>query len=124
MRKRLAVWVLATMAGVFGVSVAADVFLFRGDFIYIIPSVVSDEMTRFASRGEWKHFSEHTRYLDLDEDGERDLVVAAFGAPTGYGAQLRYRLLQDQDGTPRLGRWYWAVVTAPDGSRAFEEFNP
>ena len=116
---------LLAVAGVCGASAAADLFLFRGDFIYIIPRVVSDEMTRFAARGDWEHFTEHTRYLDVDGDGERDFVAVAFGTASGHGAQLRYRLRRDPDGTPRLGRWYWAVVmTVPDGARVFEEFNP
>ena len=117
--------VLLAVVGVCGVSAAASLFLFRGDFIYIIPRAVSDEMTRFAARDDWKHFTEQTRYLDVDDDGERDFVAVAFGTASGYGAQLRYRLRRDPDGTLRLGRWYWAVVmTVPDGTRVFEEFNP
>lgn len=105
-------------------SMATDLFLFRGEFIYIIPRVVSQEMVRVAGRGDWKHFAEHTRYLDVDNDGERDFIAVAFGATSGHGVQIRYRLRRDEDGTPRLGRWYWAVVAAPDGSRMLEEFNP
>jgi hypothetical protein len=104
-------------------SSAADLFLFRGEFVYIVPCAMSDEMTRIVGRSDWKHFPEHTRYLDIDSDGERGLVVA-FGATSGHGAQLRYRLQVDADGTPRLGPWYWSVVMAPDGSHLFEEFNP
>ena len=34
------------------VTPASDLFLFRGEFIYIIPRALSDEMTRLAGRGE------------------------------------------------------------------------
>jgi hypothetical protein len=105
-------------------SVAAELFLFRGEFIYIIPSGMSDEMVRHAGRGDWQQFPEYTRYLDTDSDGEHDLLAVAFGAQSGHGAQLRYRLQQAADGTPKLGRWYWGVVTAPDQNHLFEEFNP
>jgi len=102
---------------------AAELFLFRGDFIYIIPRALSDEMARAAGRGEWKHFAQHTRYLDLDADGEEEFLAAAFGASTGHGAQVRYRLRRAADGSRRLGRWYWGVITAPDGTRLVEAFN-
>ena len=121
---RFRVIVLLAACGICGGSAAADLFLFRGEFIYIIPRVVSDEMTRVAARSEWKHFAEHTRYLDVNNDGEHDFVVVAFGSSSGHGAQLRYRLRVDTDGTVRLGPWYWSLVTAPDGARLFEEFNP
>ena len=115
---------LLLTAGACAVSSATDLFLFRGEFIYIIPRVVSEEMARVAGRGDWKHFAEHTRYLDVDNDGEQDFAAVAFGAPSGHGVQIRYRLRRDDDGTLRLGRWYWSVVAAPDGSRMIEEFNP
>ena len=122
--KRLRVLVFLLAVGVCVTSAAADLLLFRGEFIYIIPREMSDEMTRFAGRSDWKQFPEHTRYLDVDNDGESEFVAIAFGASTGHAAQLRYRLRKDGDGTSKLGRWYWAVVTAPDGTREFEEFNP
>lgn len=103
---------------------AANLFLFRGEFIYIIPRALSDEMTRLAGRGEWKHFPEHTRYLDLDSDGEEEFVAAVFGASGGYGAQVRYRLRKAPDGSRLLGRWYWGAVVGPRGGRLFEQFNP
>ena len=103
---------------------AADLFLFRGEFIYIIPRALSDEMTRLAGRGEWKHFPEHTRYLDLDADGEEEFVAVVFGATGGYGAQVRYRLRREPDGSRHLGRWFWGAVVGPRGGRLFEQFNP
>ena len=112
---------LCVLAGGAG---ASDLFLFRGEFIYIIPRALSDEMVQLAQRDQWKHFPQHTRYLDLDGDGSHELVAAAFGASSGHGAQVRYRLRQASDGSSRLGRWYWAVVTAPDGDRLLELFNP
>jgi len=106
-----------------GVCVAADLFLFRGEFIYIIPRVLGDEMARLAGRSEWQQFPQHTRYLDPDGDGRAEFVAVAFGASAG-GAQVRYRLRYADDGTPQLGRWYWGVVTDPQGNRLFEQFNP
>lgn len=105
------------------ICVAADVFLFRGEYIYIIPRVLGDEMARVAGRNEWQQFSQHTRYLDLDGDGSEEIIAVAFGASSGHGAQVRYRLRYLDDGTPRLGRWYWGVVTDPQGNRLFEQFN-
>lgn len=114
-----------TMLSAVAVAVpATELFLFRGEFIYIIPRALSDEMTRLAGRGEWKHFSEHTRYLDLDSDGDEEFVAVVFGASGGYGAQVRYRLRREADGTRRLGRWYWGAVVGPTGARLFEQFNP
>ena len=106
-----------------GASLAADLFLFRGEFIYIIPRVLGDEMTRLAGRSEWQQFPQHTRYLDLDGDGRAELVAVAFGASNGHGAQVRYRLRHTEDGTARLGRWHWGVLTGPQGERLFEQFN-
>ncbi len=118
-------WRLACVALVVSLAApAAETFLFRGDFIYIIPRALSDEMTRLAGRGEWKHFPEHTRYLDLDADGDEELVAAVFGATGGYGAQVRYRLRRTADGSRVLGRWYWGAVVGPRGERLFEQFNP
>jgi hypothetical protein len=102
----------------------AGTFLFRGEFVYIIPRALSEEMTRRARRAQWTHFPEHTRYVDVDGDGESDQVAAAFGASTGHGAQVRYRLRREADGEPQLGRWYWGVLTAPEGDRLLEKFNP
>ena len=81
-------------------------------------------MSAHAGRGNWQHFPEHTRRVDMDNDGEHDLLVVAFGANTGHAAQVRYRLLRASDGTPKLGRWFWGAVTAPDRARLLEEFNP
>ena len=106
------------------VAAAEDLFLFRGEFIYIIPRALSDEMTRLAGRGEWKHFPEHTRYLDQDADGDAEFLAAAFGAKGGYGAQVRYRLRRGPDGERRLGRWYWGAIVGPGGERVLEQFNP
>ena len=122
-RMKSSMWMLA-LVGFCATSAAADLLLFRGDFIYVIPREVSDEMVGFAARGEWKHFPEHTRFVDADGDGERDFVAVAFGATSGHGTQLRYRLRLDEQGELKLGRWYWAAVLAPDGARVFEEFNP
>jgi len=117
--------VLLAVLGLAVSSVAAEqLFLFRGEFIYIIPRVLSEEMTRYAGRSEWKHFPDHTRHVDTDGDGEDDFVVAAFGAGTGHGLQVRYRLLRAPDGSLRLGNWYWGVLTAPEGDRLSEQFNP
>lgn len=103
---------------------AADLFLFRGDFIYIIPRALGDEMTRLAGRDEWKHFPEHTRYLDPDADGEAEYVAVVFGAAGGFGVQVRYRLRPGPGATHRLGRWYWCAMVGPGGERLFEQFNP
>ncbi len=107
-----------------GPGVAAELFLFRGDFIYIIPRVLSDEMSRLAGRGEWKHFPQHTRYLDLDGDGVDGFVAAAFGVSTGHGAQVRCRPGRTPDRSVRLGRWYRSVITDPHGAALFARFSP
>jgi hypothetical protein len=119
--RQLAVLAMALLAGNAG---ASDLFLFRGEFIYIIPRALSDEMTRLAGRGEWKQFPQHTRFLDLDTDGADDFVAVAFGATSGHGAQVRYRLRHTPGGGVRLGRWYWGVLVDPDGRKLFERFNP
>ena len=107
-----------------GGAPASDLFLFRGEFIYIIPRTLSDEMIRLAGRGEWRQFPQHTRYLDLDADGTDEYVAVAFGATTGHGVQVRYRLRTAPDGSVRLGRWYWGVIVDTGGERVFEQFNP
>jgi hypothetical protein len=120
----LAVVLCHATAGFGADAGAAEAFLFRGEFVYIIPRALSEEMMRLAQRAQWKHFPEHTRYVDVDGDGETDQVAAAFGASTGHGAQVRYRLYREEDEGLQLGRWYWGVLTAPEGDRLLEKFNP
>ncbi len=103
---------------------AGDLFLFRGDFVYLLPSEIGSQMVRFADRESWRHFPEYTRYIDEDRDGRDDYVAIAAGAAGGYGLQLRYRLRRRGDAQPTLGRWYWYIITDNTGETVFEKFNP
>jgi hypothetical protein len=63
--------------------------------------------------------------VDVDGDGRYDFIAIAFGAKGGYGAQIRYRLKFSGDQIePRLGSWYWCVITNSSGVKIFEQFNP
>ncbi len=101
----------------------ADVFLFRGDFIYILPRDISEQLSRHESRPAWRLFPEHTRYIDGNKDGKDDFVAIAVGSNRGYGMQIRYRLRYSQAGKRKLGRWYWCVITDTNGDIVFEKFN-
>ena len=98
---------------------------YRAEHLFTLPVEMSRAMLAFGSPKDWRHFPEHTRYIDSDGDGEHDFIAIALGARGGYGAQIRYRL----DYAPgrseaRLGDWYWSVVTGPENERLFESFNP
>jgi len=103
---------------------ASDLFIFRGDFIYLLPSEIGSQMVKYANRGSWRHFPEYTRYIDEDRDGRDDYVAIAAGAAGGYGLQLRYRLRRQANGTLLLGRWYWFIITDNSGETVIEKFNP
>jgi len=103
---------------------ADDLFLFRGDFIYVLPPEIGTQMLKHAPRDQWRHYPEHTRYIDEDNDGQNDYVAIAAGASGGFGMQLRYRLRQQANGKNRLGRWYWYVITDNTGGVVTEKFNP
>lgn len=106
-------------------SVVAEPILFRGKFVYIVPEDMGDKMTEIASKNSWKHFPDLTRTIDADGDGKPDYVAIALGAAGGYGAQIRYRLnYENNDSEPRLGYWYWCVITDDTGAKIFEVFNP
>lgn len=117
-------WKLILLIVCLPVLAAEDVFLFRGDFIYVLSADVSGQMLRFADRDSWHHYPEQTRYIDEDRDGHQDYVAIALGATGGYGMQMRYRLRRLADGELRLGRWYWCVITDNSGAAVFEKFNP
>ncbi|MDX1514671.1 MAG: hypothetical protein R3174_13115 [Gammaproteobacteria bacterium] len=117
--------VILLLAGAWPPAVVAEPIIFRGEFVYVVPENMADKMTELASKSDWKHFPSLTRYVDTDEDGSPDYVAIALGAEGGYGAQIRYRLSFPGAGTaPRLGLWYWCVITDDTGSKIFEEFNP
>ena len=62
--------------------------------------------------------------IDLTPRENLDFAIA-LGARAGYGAQVRYRLHHVPGAAgPRLGEWYWAVITGPGRERLFERFNP
>jgi len=103
----------------------AEAMLFRGKFVYVVPEDMGDKMTELAGKNSWRHFPNLTRYVDTDQDGKPDYVAIALGATGGYGAQVRYRLSHPGNGSePRLGSWYWCVITDDIGTKTFEEFNP
>ena len=109
----------------FAISAWAQVMLYRGDYVFVLPAVISQEMATLAPRGEWRFFEEHTRYIDPDGDGVDDFVAIEFGVNSGYGAQIRYRLRYESSSPdPVLGRWYWGVITDHQGKKIFEKFNP
>jgi len=118
--------VIVVLAASFGFSSAsAEAMLYRGKYVYVVPEGMSDKMTEVASKDSWKHFPDMTRYVDADDDGRYDFVAIAFGAKGGYGAQIRYRLKFSGDQIePRLGPWYWCVITDSSGVQIFEQFNP
>ena len=101
----------------------AEVLLYRGEFVYLVPDALAQRMLELASAGAWQIFPRHTRRIDRDADGEHDFIAIGLGATGGYGAQVRYRLHHESDAS-RLGRWYWGVLTGPDGNKVFEVFNP
>ena len=103
----------------------AEAMLFRGQFVYVVPEDMGAKMTELASKNSWKHFPHLTRLIDNDGDDRPDYVAIALGAAGGYGAQVRYRLSDQGNGSePRLGLWYWGVITDETGAKIFEEFNP
>jgi hypothetical protein len=106
-------------------SAVAEAMLYRGKYVYVVPEVMAEKMTEVASKDSWKHFPDLTRYVDVDDDGRYDFVAIAFGVKGGYGAQIRYRLKFSGDQIePRLGSWYWCVITDSSGVKIFEQFSP
>lgn len=119
----IAYMVLALMLVSFGAF--ADAMLFRGKFVYVVPEDMSDKMTELASKRSWDLYPQYTRLVDTDEDGKPDFVAIALGATGGYGAQIRYRYSDSENGSePRLGLWYWCVIIDETGTKIYEEFNP
>jgi hypothetical protein len=106
-------------------SASAEAMLYRGNYVYVVPEAMADKMTEIASKQSWKHFPDLTRYVDVDDDGRYDFIAIALGAKGGYGAQIRYRLKFPGDQIePRLGSWYWCVITDSSGVKIFEQFSP
>ena len=98
---------------------------YRAEHLFTLPVEMSKAMLAYRDPKEWRHFPEHTRYIDADGDGEADFIAIALGARGGYGAQIRYRLYYAPDKSEtRLEDWYWSVVTGPHNERLFESFNP
>ena len=98
---------------------------YRAEHLFTLPVEMTKAMLAFGSSKDWRHFPEHTRYIDADGDGEHDFIAIALGARGGYGAQIRYRLhYVPGRNAAQLGDWYWSVVTGPNKERLFESFNP
>ena len=114
---------LALVVVAAGWPARAEVLLYRGEFVYLVPDALASRMLELASEEAWRIFPRHTRRIDLDGDGEHDFIAIGLGAKGGYGVQVRYRLRRDTE-TSRLGRWYWGVLTGPQGDKIFEVFNP
>lgn len=105
-------------------TVRADVLLYRGEHVYLVPRVLGDQMLQIAPGGDWRYFRDHTRRIDSNGDGLDDFIAIAIGADNGFGVQLRYRLERPgEDAVERLGTWYWAVVTDASGEPVFEAYN-
>ncbi|RKZ36179.1 MAG: hypothetical protein DRQ37_04710 [Gammaproteobacteria bacterium] len=118
-----------TAAVIFVVAFAAsplraEQLVFSGELGFVVPEQMSRQMLQVAARQHWVHFPAHTRWIDEDGDGGHDFIAVALGAAGGYGAQLRYRVAQDQNHRgSRMGRWYWCVLTGPDGESLVEAYN-
>ena len=104
---------------------AAEVLLYRGQFVYVIPEIFAAKMLEVAGRDDWRHDAADLRRIDVDGDGASDFIAIGLGSSRGFGAQVRYRLRGDDSkgGEIRIGRWYWGVLTGPDGARLHEIFN-
>lgn len=120
---------VACTAALLAVSNAAlaDVLLYRGAHVYVVPDALATRMLELDGRGAWTHFPKFTRHIDSDADGAPDQVAIGLGSEAGYGAQVRYRVYppgESGGGEERLGLWTWGVVTGPGGERLLEVFNP
>ena len=123
-RWSLALMVCAVLAAMVPSSASAEVLLYRGDHVYVVPQRLARKMLELASRDGWRHFNDMNRNIDLDGDGRSDFHAIALGAQGGYGAQIRYRVHEGAEpDTYRLGRWYWGIITAPDRTILMESFN-
>ena len=102
----------------------AEVLLYRGDHVYVLPQRLTTRMLDLARRDQWRHFQEFSRNVDADGDGVDDFHAIAFGAAGGYGVQVRFRLHPGvETNSQRLGRWYWSVITGPDSKLLYQAFN-
>ena len=102
----------------------ADVLLYRGEHVYLVPKVIGDRMLQISPSSEWRHFPSYTRRIDSNGDGRDDFVAIGIGNNDGHGVQIRYRLERPGDGSgERIGNWYWAVMTDSSGTTVFESFN-
>ena len=103
--------------------VTADVLLYRGEHVYLVPKVMGDRMLQVAPAPDWHHYPDFNRRIDSDGDGRDDFISIAIGAQGGHGVQIRYRLEQGTTSRERIGSWYWAVMTDTSGDRVVEHFN-
>ena len=118
-------WIILPVLLLMAYAVPAEPTVYSGKFDYSVPELIFDKMIEFAPIESWKHFPELTRFVDADDDGTTDFVAIALGAEGGFGAQIRYRLNQPEDGgEAELGPWYWSVITDGSGKKVFEQFNP
>ncbi|MCA8966999.1 MAG: hypothetical protein KDC48_19115 [Planctomycetes bacterium] len=102
----------------------ADVLLYRGAHVYLVPKVLGDRILAIAPGTEWRHFPSFTRRIDSNSDGRDDFIAIGIGNDDGHGVQIRYRLERPGDGgAERIGNWYWAVLTDQSGNAVFESYN-
>ncbi len=124
MRRVFGLVFCVVLAGLMPRLGAAEVLLYKGDHVYVLPQRVARKMLELASRDQWHHFNDMNRNVDVDGDGQNDFHAIALGAQGGYGVQIRYRLHEDSEPDAyRLGRWYWGIITGPDRTILMEAFN-
>lgn len=118
-------WPAAAIALLASLATSAETMIYSGRFEYVVPELMFDKMIEYAPVESWKHFPDLTRFVDSDDDGAPDFVAIALGAEGGYGAQIRYRLSQAENGgEAELGPWYWCLITDNSNEKIFEQFNP
>ena len=70
---------LALVVVAAGWPARAEVLLYRGEFVYLVPDALASRMLELASEEAWRIFPRHTRRIDLDGDGEHDFIAIGLG---------------------------------------------
>ena len=79
-------WLMAVVVLAGSAGARADVLLYRGAYVYLVPKVLGDRMLLIAPGPEWRHFPDYSRRIDIDGDGQRpDLTHRLFGCHISRG---------------------------------------